>query len=326
MTFNGDHKYDDCQTEKHYWGWRVINLLLAFFVSLFLTLVPSSAQEASDWLIKKVSGDAWITTLEEQTIEVRKGMYFKPGQTLKTASRSRVLLSRNKERLQVGADTIIRLPSAEVVEPGKTIIKQRRGKIDLLISRKDRKHFSVETPYLAAVVKGTRFSVSVVDQRAVVRVYEGLVGVNSLISDEKNDIRPGQSVSLGNIDGKSSRMLILDTPRSFKSFDAFPEVLSELGIDPSSPGFMQKKIKVEASSLDIAVGFVTGIFGSLAAGAAGIGGQIYSTLSPILDPMLNLATTIYKVISPNPVVGILAVAAILSFTLFVIIMIIRRRS
>jgi hypothetical protein len=54
--------------------------------------------------------------------------------------------------------------------------------ISFRVDRRNVPHFEVTTPFLAAIVKGTKFEVSVHDDHADVNVSEGKVEVRSAIS------------------------------------------------------------------------------------------------------------------------------------------------
>ena len=56
--------------------------------------------------------------------------------------------------------------------------------------------FEVKTPFLAAVVKGTSFGVSVDKSGASVSVEGGLVGVSAAEGDDSADVAPGQTASV----------------------------------------------------------------------------------------------------------------------------------
>src|SRR3546814_14786860 len=59
------------------------------------------------------------------------------------------------------------------------------------IKKKLTPHFGVQTPYLAAVVKGTTFSVTVDGTGASVQVVEGAVEVSTLDGGARDLILPG---------------------------------------------------------------------------------------------------------------------------------------
>jgi hypothetical protein len=62
---------------------------------------------------------------------------------------------------------------AEKKEGLATTIKQQAGSILLEVEKKNVKHFEVETPYAAAVVKGTQFRVTVTTSGTKVDVVRG---------------------------------------------------------------------------------------------------------------------------------------------------------
>ena len=74
-----------------------------------------------------------------------------------------------------------------------TTILQQAGSILLEVEKRAVKHFEVETPYLAAVVKGTQFRVSVNKDDSSVDVLRGEVEVAGFKSGQYTTVRPGQA-------------------------------------------------------------------------------------------------------------------------------------
>ena len=79
---------------------------------------------------------------------------------------------------------------------GETEVVQQVGEINLEIEKRQRPHTTVQTPFLAAVVKGTRFTVKVGKTNAAVSVNRGLVQVTSFRSGERSDLGAGQRASV----------------------------------------------------------------------------------------------------------------------------------
>ena len=73
----------------------------------------------------------------------------------------------------------------------KTQISQQVGSLDLEIEERSQPHTTVQTPYLAAVVKGTIFHVTVEKEKASA-VDRGLVQVTSFASGQQSNVAPGQ--------------------------------------------------------------------------------------------------------------------------------------
>src|SRR3546814_7909473 len=79
-------------------------------------------------------------------------------------------------------------------------------------------HFGVQTPYLAAVVKGTTFSVTVDGTGASVQVVEGAVEVSTLDGGARDLILPGAIATVGATD-HSVLKVQGETTKSIKSPD-----------------------------------------------------------------------------------------------------------
>lgn len=170
-------------------------LAIAFFA--LVALSPQAfAHDGHAWKLSKINGKAWIEVPGREPMRVTRDRVLYPGQQLQTSGRTRLLLTRGKERIQVGSNTILSLPPANQVKPGHTIINQKSGTIHLAVNKKNVKHFAVHTPYMVAAVKGTQFTVSLDNKGANLRVHEGIVEVTNKSSDEVANVTAGQSVRL----------------------------------------------------------------------------------------------------------------------------------
>ena len=136
---------------------HISRLLTATFV-----LATSSAFAADDgaWTVSKSSGEVWLTNTGAQPASLKQEEFLKPGDTIRTGKNGRVLLKRGEETMMISPNSVIGVP-AEKKEGLSTTIVQQAGSILLEVEKRNVKHFEVETPYLAAVVKGTQFRVTV---------------------------------------------------------------------------------------------------------------------------------------------------------------------
>jgi len=91
----------------------------------------------------------------------------------------------------VAPNSVIGIPT-ETKEGLSTTIIQQAGSILLDVEKRNVKHFEVETPYLAAVVKGTQFRVSVNRTGTSVDVLRGAVEVADFKSGKFAMVLPGQ--------------------------------------------------------------------------------------------------------------------------------------
>jgi hypothetical protein len=149
---------------------------------------------ASDWVVSKVTGEAWIASSEAPAIRASAGMTIPDGATFSMGRNARA-------KLEHGAEVILVSPGTSLSPRGSGFfgtmtILQQLGRIELDVEKRNVRHFAVETPFLAAVVKGTHFSVSVSARRADVEVSRGSVEVSDLRSGEVADVAPGQKATV----------------------------------------------------------------------------------------------------------------------------------
>ena len=169
---------------------------IAKLVASALILCSASMAQADDaapWQVSKSSGEVWITTAGAQQVSLTADTKLNPGDSVRTGKNGRVLLIRGEERIMVSPNTAIGIPS-EKRNDLPTTITQQSGTILLEVEKKNVQHFEVETPYLAAVVKGTQFQVTVEKGRSRVEVTRGQVQVSDFKSGQNVLVLPGQAV------------------------------------------------------------------------------------------------------------------------------------
>lgn len=159
----------------------------------FVLSAASSALAAEDgfWRVSKSSGEVWTTTSGVQQASLTQEDVLKPGDSIRTGRNGRVLLVRGEETILVSPNSVIGLPT-EKKDGLSTTIVQQAGSILLEVEKRNVKHFEVETPYLAAVVKGTHFRVSVNAASTSVDVLRGQVEVADFKSGQIAQVMPGQ--------------------------------------------------------------------------------------------------------------------------------------
>jgi hypothetical protein len=149
-------------------------VLYVGIAALFLLLPVNAAAE--DWTIVQSLGAVSVDGAGFSPVAVRPNAHVPENATLTTGSDGRVILIRGQETIMVAPDSRITLPSGKSGD-GWTRIQQDFGSAVFQVGKKSSAHFEVRTPYLAAVVKGTVFSVSIDALGASVAVSEGAVEV-----------------------------------------------------------------------------------------------------------------------------------------------------
>jgi ferric-dicitrate binding protein FerR (iron transport regulator) len=154
----------------------------------------ASAADGGSWSVSKSSGDVWVATDNAQQVSLSQEETLKPGDTIRTGRNGRVLLVRGEETILISPNSVVGLP-AEAREGLSTTIIQQAGSILLEVEKRNVKHFEVETPYLAAVVKGTQFSVTVAAGSTKVDVVRGQVEVSDFKTGQIAQVMPGQAAT-----------------------------------------------------------------------------------------------------------------------------------
>ncbi|HWL18060.1 MAG TPA: FecR family protein [Bradyrhizobium sp.] len=164
-------------------------------IAVALALAASSgaiAAESDVWSVSRSTGEVWIAaTGEAKQVSLKQDEALKPGDTIRTGRNGRVLLIRGEETILIAPNSVVGLP-LEKKDGLSTTILQQAGSILLDVEKRNVKHFEVETPYLAAVVKGTQFSVTVSAIGTRVDVRRGQVEVADFKSGQIAQVLPGQ--------------------------------------------------------------------------------------------------------------------------------------
>jgi len=172
---------------------RLIHHISRFLaVGCMLAMAPVAfAADDNVWTVSKSSGDVWLTGSGVQAASLKQEELLKPGDTVRTGRNGRVLLRRGEETMLISPNSVIGIP-AEKTEGLSTTIVQQAGSILLEVEKRNIKHFEVETPYLAAVVKGTKFRVTINAGSTSVDVIRGQVEVADFRSGQVAQVMSGQ--------------------------------------------------------------------------------------------------------------------------------------
>ncbi|MGY0572734.1 FecR family protein [Bradyrhizobium sp. RDM12] len=169
-----------------------IGMRCAVMAALILgTASGASAADDGVWSVSKSSGEVWLATNGAQQVSLNQQEMLKPGDTIRTGRNGRVLLVRGEETILISPNSVVGVPT-EKKEGLSTTIIQQAGSILLEVEKRKVKHFEVETPYLAAVVKGTHFSVTVGAGSTKVGVLRGQVEVSDFRTGQIAQVMPGQ--------------------------------------------------------------------------------------------------------------------------------------
>ena len=167
-------------------------------ISLVLFLITAAWADvgwAREWLVERVSGAAWALRSPTDRTKLKVGMAVPEGLTIATSNTGRVRLSSSNNVITLGPGSLAAVQPKSFFS-SKTQVLQKVGSIEFDVEKRSRPHFSVETPFMAAVVKGTSFTISVSATDTQIGVERGLVQVRDLRSGETAGIAAGQRASI----------------------------------------------------------------------------------------------------------------------------------
>ncbi|MBA4008563.1 MAG: hypothetical protein C0486_07275 [Erythrobacter sp.] len=167
---------------------RILQRLVLPLLLLLFSGGPALAQGAV-WTVSEAKGV--VTVIDSQgTRPAKVGAPLAPGATVRTAARASAVLVRGKEFVTMRQNAQLRIAPAQR-ERGIVQILQDYGSALFNIGKQPNPHFGVDTPYLAAVVKGTTFVITVTNEGASLQVTEGAVETSTLDGGAVELITPG---------------------------------------------------------------------------------------------------------------------------------------
>ncbi len=206
-----------------------MRLIIAAVLCFAVTFVSASVSAANEaWTAARATDQVRYTLDKETWHLLRKGMDVPNKAWISTGPRGRLQLVRGTESIAFQPNTLASITTRGSNQSRKTEVVQQVGEINLEIEKRQRPHTTVQTPFLAAVVKGTRFSVKVGKADAAVSVNRGLVQVTSFRSGERSDLGAGQRASVDlsgmRVAGVSQKPAITRVPASAAPVRAVKDV------------------------------------------------------------------------------------------------------
>lgn len=186
---------------------RLAPLILVGTILAGMSAGGALANGEKVWTVVKSSGAAEVQPPAGNWTVLKPGDLVAPGHRIRTGENGSVELDQNGDsmtvtpnsRAQIAAKKV-RSESADVTQSSGTllfkIVKRAEG---------DPK-FKVSTPYLAAIIKGTTFSVTVNETGAALHVATGLVQVESRLTRQVELVRPGQTAAVSSKRGTSMKL------------------------------------------------------------------------------------------------------------------------
>ena len=139
------------------------------FLGPILLLLGSPAMakggESTMWVVTQKSGQVQLLRSGMQPASVQVRAALAPGDMLSVGANGRAMLTRGGDYVVIAPGSRLILPKSEQ-RAGVTQLIQQIGTMLYKVRHTGVPHFTVETPMLAAVVKGTSFTVIVDEKRS----------------------------------------------------------------------------------------------------------------------------------------------------------------
>lgn len=179
--------------------WLSITARIARFAIAVATFLSASASvaAAAEWRITRISGDVRVHGVDQVWVKARPMQVLKPGESVWTGRRSRAQIETEDGSVILRSGSLVKVP-AQKLPDGATVLLQGQGNVKARVEKRDKRHFSIQTPYLAAVVKGTEFTIDMGSQTTSLSVNRGSVGAVSVGSRQEVSVGAGQALSMAN--------------------------------------------------------------------------------------------------------------------------------
>jgi hypothetical protein len=168
-------------------------------ISSFILVTTGFAAGSGDpgWKLLQAVGEVTVGGEGLQPVAVRRNDFVPLDGWVQTGATGRAVLVRGGDTVVVAPGSRVKLPAERV--NGNTQIWQSLGSVFYSVSKQKAPHFQVDTPYMAAVVKGTSFVITVADERSRIDVTEGLVEVSNTGRRDVEFVRPGFSATVAHV-------------------------------------------------------------------------------------------------------------------------------
>ena len=171
---------------------KVVLVALALLMAALIGVPQAALAQEAPWRISAREGNVRLRYGVEAPREARLNEVLRPGTVLTTGAKSTATVENGAQRMVMSANS--RMTTLGRENSGMSRIFIDLGSTLFQVDRQGVRHFRVETPRLAAVVKGTVFSVNVSPEADWVSVKSGLVEVRANRGGATRDAATAQTI------------------------------------------------------------------------------------------------------------------------------------
>jgi len=167
-------------------AWLISGLLLGLMVTV---------ASADEWVAVKLRGQV-VQLVDGHWLPLQRGDVVSDDRVVRTLKNGRVEFHRDAEVITLGPQTQIQI--VEKTGQRFTTVIEQFGEVAIEAEVQNVQHFAVQTPFMAAVVKGTMFVVRSGKDYSNVEVLRGHVAVESEVTHSTTLVSAGQSATASN--------------------------------------------------------------------------------------------------------------------------------
>ncbi|MEE2692163.1 MAG: FecR domain-containing protein [Pseudomonadota bacterium] len=167
---------------------RIVFLSLA----LAFAAIGGAAAQSGAWVVAQSDGAVRVVSAGEGVQPASLNASLRPGDIITTGGDGYAVLRRGAQQIVVSANSRMSLPAEQ--QGGFTHVVQELGTLMFKVDKRAVQHFEVDTPIVAAVVKGTTFTVTSGPLGDSVHVAEGLVEVRTHVGGAVANVPGGSTV------------------------------------------------------------------------------------------------------------------------------------
>lgn len=147
------------------------------------------------WTVTEATGDARIRQDDGEWEHLFEGQIVSAGSEVEAGENSQITMVRGDDSITFSPGSRAAVPTDTGDASGPSLL-QRLGTLLFRMETRESRDFTVQTPVLAAAIKGTIFTVTVDGDRSMVHVAEGMVEVTSLSNGEFEMVDPGETATV----------------------------------------------------------------------------------------------------------------------------------
>ena len=181
---------------------RSLAIAAATLLMMSIVSLPSSAADTPaakrSWIVQELKGAAFTRPRagdDGQWRSLQAGARIEPGNVVRTDDSGRIELTNGIDQIRLSPSSEIELPMQRDGDPVTRVIHWV-GTAFFHVGKRPGPQFEVDTPYIVAIVKGTKFTTTVSDAGGAVKVSEGVVGVSATAGGNSIDVTAGGSASV----------------------------------------------------------------------------------------------------------------------------------